>query len=127
MRMSRWPVLASALLAAGGLSWMIKIGIIVATDGRIITTGPAAALMTAGLVLLPLGVGSRRPYVGTGQSRGSWGSSPCSGKTATRVSSTAASTWSPPPVHGSYITSTPSDISVGSARPVGNISDDLTT
>lgn len=65
MRMSRWPVLASALLAAGGLSWMIKIGIIVATDGRIITTGPAAALMTAGLVLLPLGAAG----VGAGLAR----------------------------------------------------------
>jgi hypothetical protein len=48
-------MLASALLAAGGLSWLVKVGVIVATDGRIITTGPAAFLMSAGLVLLPLG------------------------------------------------------------------------
>lgn len=55
MRFSRWPVLASASLFAGGASWVVKVGIIVATDGRIITTGPAALLMSAGIVLLLLG------------------------------------------------------------------------
>ena len=40
---------------AGGLAWIIKIAVIVATNGRIITTGPAAFLMSAGLILLPLG------------------------------------------------------------------------
>lgn len=55
MRSFTWPVLASGLLAAGGLSWLVKIGVIVATDGRIIDTGPAALLMTAGIVLLLLG------------------------------------------------------------------------
>ena len=69
MRSFRWPVLASGLLAAGGLSWLVKIGVIVATGGRIIDTGPAAVLMTAGIVLLLLGaagtgawlVGRRHP------------------------------------------------------------------
>lgn len=55
MRAFSWPVLASATLLAGGASWLVKIGVIVATDGRVITTGPAAALMSAGLVLLALG------------------------------------------------------------------------
>ena len=55
MQSSRWPVYASAVLMAGGLAWIIKIAVIVATNGRIITTGPAAFLMSAGLVLLPLG------------------------------------------------------------------------
>ena len=55
MQSPKWPLVASGLLLAGGLSWVVKIAIIVATDGRIITTGPAALLMSAGLVLLPLG------------------------------------------------------------------------
>jgi hypothetical protein len=55
MQSSKWPIYASALLLAGGLSWIVKIGVIVANDGRIITTGPAALLMSAGLVLLGLG------------------------------------------------------------------------
>jgi hypothetical protein len=55
MQSPKWPILASGLLLAGGLSWLVKIGVIVATDGRIITTGPAALLMSAGLVLLGLG------------------------------------------------------------------------
>jgi hypothetical protein len=62
-------MLASGLLTAGGLSWLVKIGVIVATDGRVIDTGPAAVLMTAGIVLLLLGaagtgawlVGRRHP------------------------------------------------------------------
>ena len=52
------------------------------------------------------------------QSRGSCGSRPCSGNTARRVSSTAASTRSAPSVQGSWATSTPSDMSVGRGRPV---------
>ena len=55
MQSLKWPILASGLLMAGGLSWLIKIAVIVATDGRVMTTGPAALLMSAGLVLLPLG------------------------------------------------------------------------
>jgi len=55
MQSPKWPIYASALLMAGGLSWLVKIGVIVATDGRIMTTGPAALLMSTGLVLLPLG------------------------------------------------------------------------
>jgi hypothetical protein len=55
MQAPKWPILASGLLVAGGLSWLVKVGVIVATDGRIITTGPAALLMSAGLVLLVLG------------------------------------------------------------------------
>ena len=55
MHSSKWPMLAGALLLAGGSSWIVKIGVIVATDGRVMTTGPAALLMTAGIVLLLLG------------------------------------------------------------------------
>jgi hypothetical protein len=55
MQSRKWLIVASALLLAGGLSWLLKIAVIVATDGRVMTTGPAAALMSGGLVLLPLG------------------------------------------------------------------------
>ena len=55
MQWSKWPLYASGVLMAGGLSWIIKIAVIVATNGRIITSGPAAVLMTLGLILLPLG------------------------------------------------------------------------
>ena len=55
MPVSRWLVLASLSLLAGGLSWLIKIGVIVGTDGRVITTGPAAMLMSSGIIFLLLG------------------------------------------------------------------------
>ena len=57
MQSRTWLRVASAILLAGGLSWVVKIGVIVATDGRIITSGPAAFLMSAGLILLPVGAG----------------------------------------------------------------------
>jgi hypothetical protein len=40
MQSPKWPLIASALLVAGGLAWIIKIAVIVATNGRIITPGP---------------------------------------------------------------------------------------
>jgi hypothetical protein len=55
MQSPKWPLYASVLLTTGGLAWVVKIAIIVATNGRVMTTGPAAFLMSAGLVLLPLG------------------------------------------------------------------------
>ena len=55
MQSPKWPLYASALLLAGGVSWLVKIAVIVATDGRVITAGAAALLMSGGVVLLPLG------------------------------------------------------------------------
>ena len=39
------------IFLTGGASWLVKIAVIVTTDGRIITTGPAALLMSTGLIL----------------------------------------------------------------------------
>ena len=55
MQSRKWLIVASAVLLAGGLSWLAKIAVIVGTDGRVMTTGPAALLMSAGLILLGLG------------------------------------------------------------------------
>ena len=47
--------MAGYLLIAGALAWMFKLVVIVSTNGRIIDSGPAAILMTAGLILLFIG------------------------------------------------------------------------
>ena len=43
---------------AGGVAWLAKIGVIVATDGRVMTTGAAAWLMRAGLLAWVLAAGA---------------------------------------------------------------------
>lgn len=52
---AQWNRVAGYLLIAGALAWMFKLIVIVSTNGRIIDTGPAAILMTAGLILLFIG------------------------------------------------------------------------
>ena len=52
---AQWNRVAGYLLIAGALAWMFKLVVIVSTNGRIINTGPAAVLMTAGLILLFIG------------------------------------------------------------------------
>jgi len=52
---AQWNRVAGYLLIAGALAWMFKLVVIVSTNGRIINTGPAAVLMTAGLILLFVG------------------------------------------------------------------------
>ena len=47
---------SSAVLAAGGLAWLAKLGVIAATDGRVTSTGAAAVLFVAGVVLMPIGL-----------------------------------------------------------------------
>ena len=55
MTAHRWTLAAVWLTVAGSTAWLAKIAVIVATDGRIITTGPAAWLMRIGLVGLFVG------------------------------------------------------------------------
>lgn len=52
---AQWNRVAGYLLIAGALAWMFKLVVIVSTNGRIIDSGPAAILMTAGLILLFVG------------------------------------------------------------------------
>lgn len=52
---TNWTRVAALLLIAGALAWAIKLGVIIATDGRIITTGAASFFMKAGLLLLFVG------------------------------------------------------------------------
>jgi hypothetical protein len=52
---SKWTQVASILLIGGAVAWAIKLGVIIATNGRIITSGPAAFFMQVGLVLLVIG------------------------------------------------------------------------
>ncbi len=52
---SKWTQVAGLLLMGGAIAWAIKLCVIIATNGRIINTGAAAFLMTAGLIMLFLG------------------------------------------------------------------------
>ena len=52
---SKWTPIASLLMMSGALAWMIKLCVIISTDGRIIDTGAAALFMRAGLILLIVG------------------------------------------------------------------------
>ncbi|WP_139307883.1 hypothetical protein [Pontibacter flavimaris] len=52
---SRWAQVAGLFLIGGTLAWAIKLAVIVATNGRIITSGAAAFFMATGIVLLLIG------------------------------------------------------------------------
>lgn len=52
---SNWTRVAAILLIGGALAWTIKLGVIIATDGRIITTGAASFFMKVGLIMLFVG------------------------------------------------------------------------
>jgi hypothetical protein len=43
-RWKLWIAAAGALLVAGGLAWIAKLWVIVATDGRVVATGAAGAM-----------------------------------------------------------------------------------
>jgi hypothetical protein len=50
-----WIAVAGTALIAGGLTWLSKLWVIVATDGRVVATGAAATFFDLGLVLLIVG------------------------------------------------------------------------
>ncbi|WP_347158719.1 hypothetical protein [Pontibacter chitinilyticus] len=52
---SRWTQIASLLLVGGAIAWILKLCVIISTNGRIINTGAAAVLMTTGLLLFIVG------------------------------------------------------------------------
>lgn len=53
--MSRWITVAGAALTAGGVAWLLKLAVIVATSGRVTDTGAAGVFFLLGFVLLLLG------------------------------------------------------------------------
>jgi peptidoglycan/LPS O-acetylase OafA/YrhL len=55
MTLHQWTRIAASLTLVGAAAWLAKIGVIVATDGRVIHSGAAAWLMRVGLVCLPVG------------------------------------------------------------------------
>ena len=50
-----WIAIAGTTLIAGGFAWLLKLWVIVATDGRVVATGAAATFLELGLVLLIVG------------------------------------------------------------------------
>jgi hypothetical protein len=52
---SKWTQVAGLLLMGGALAWLIKLVVIVSTNGRIIDTGAAALFMQLGLLMLVTG------------------------------------------------------------------------
>jgi hypothetical protein len=50
-----WIAIAGAALIAGGAAWLLKLWVIVATDGRVVATGAAATFLELGLGLLLVG------------------------------------------------------------------------
>ena len=50
-----WIAVAGAALIVGGIAWIAKLWVIVATDGRVVATGAAATFLELGLVLLIVG------------------------------------------------------------------------
>jgi len=52
MTVRRWSTIAACLAISGGVAWLAKFAVIVATDGRVATTGAAAILMRVGLACL---------------------------------------------------------------------------
>ena len=50
-----WIAIAGVALIAGGVAWLLKLWVIVATDGRVVATGAAATFLELGLVLLAVG------------------------------------------------------------------------
>ena len=50
-----WIASAGIALIAGGVAWILKLWVIVATGGRVVATGAAATFLELGLVLLAVG------------------------------------------------------------------------
>ena len=56
MSLSRWLIATAGLaLVVGAMAWLTKIGVIIATDGRVTHTGAAGSSFTIGLWLLAVG------------------------------------------------------------------------
>lgn len=56
MSLSRWLIATAGLvLIIGAMAWLTKIGVIIATDGRVTHTGAAGSSFTIGLGLLSVG------------------------------------------------------------------------
>lgn len=52
---SKWTQIAALLLIGGAFAWIIKLTVIVATNGQVINTGAAALFMKLGLLMLGIG------------------------------------------------------------------------
>jgi hypothetical protein len=52
---AQWTPIAGLLLIGASLAWIIKLGVIISTNGRIIDTGAAALCMRMGLLLFVIG------------------------------------------------------------------------
>jgi hypothetical protein len=50
-----WIATSAAFLALGGIVWILKLAVVVATDGRVVYTGAAETFFDLGLVLLLVG------------------------------------------------------------------------
>jgi hypothetical protein len=50
-----WITIAGTALIAGGVAWILKLWVIIATDGRVVATGAAATFLELGLVVLIVG------------------------------------------------------------------------
>ncbi len=50
-----WIALAGMALIAGGVAWILKLWVIVATDGRVVATGAAGTFFDLGLYSLMVG------------------------------------------------------------------------
>ena len=67
-----WIAISAASLTLGGIVWILKLAVVVATEGRVMYTGAAATFFDLGLVLLLLGstaVGLRLTADGEAMSR----------------------------------------------------------
>ncbi len=45
-----WIAIAATALVVGGVAWLLKLWVIVATDGRVVATGAAGAFLDLGLL-----------------------------------------------------------------------------
>ena len=50
-----WTAIAGTALVVGGVAWLLKLWVIVATDGRVVATGAAGAFFDLGLYSLLVG------------------------------------------------------------------------
>ena len=55
MTNQRWISTTAAVVTAGGLAWLAKLGVIAATDGRVTSSGAAAVFFVLGALLLAAG------------------------------------------------------------------------
>lgn len=50
-----WIVISGTILVVGGVAWILKLWVIVATDGRVVATGAAGAFFDLGFYSLLIG------------------------------------------------------------------------